>query len=56
MLQMWMEEEERDVLLVMILVILPTNKGFPGDPAIMNLPANAGHTGLIPGLGRSPGG
>ena len=56
MLQMWMEEEERDVLLVMILVILPTNKGFPGDPAIMNLPANAGHTGLIPGLARSPGG
>ena len=55
MLQMWMEEEERDVVLVMILVVLPTNKGFPGGPAVMNLPANAGHTGSIPGSGRSPG-
>ena len=34
-----MEEEERDVVLVMILVVLPTNKGFPGGPAVMNLPA-----------------
>ena len=31
---------------------------FPGDSVVKNLPANAGHardTGLIPGLGRSPG-
>ena len=25
---------------------------FPGGPVVKNLPANAGHTGLIPGLGR----
>ena len=32
---------------------------FPGDAVVMNLPANArdtGDAGLIPGLGRSPGG
>ena len=27
--------------------------GFPGGSAVKNLPANAGDTGLIPGLGRS---
>ena len=26
---------------------------FPGDPVVKNLPANAGDTDLIPGLGRS---
>ena len=31
-------------------------KGFPGDSAVKNPPANAGDLGLIPGLGRSPGG
>ena len=33
--------------------------GFPGDSVVKNLPAIAGDTrdvGLIPGLGRSPGG
>ena len=30
--------------------------GFPGDSAVKNLPVNAGEEGLIPGLGRSPGG
>ena len=33
--------------------------GFPGGAVIKNPPANAGatsHEGLIPGLGRSPGG
>ena len=33
--------------------------GFPGGTVVKNLPANAGVTrslGLIPGLGRSPGG
>ena len=33
--------------------------GFPGGPAVKNLPANAGDArdmGLIPGSGRSPGG
>ena len=28
---------------------------FPGGSVVKNLPANAGNTGLIPGLGRSPG-
>ena len=27
--------------------------GFPGDAVVKNLPANAGDTGLSPGLGRS---
>ena len=31
-------------------------KGFPGGLVVKNLPANAGDAGLIPGLGRSPGG
>ena len=31
-----------------------TNKcDFPGGPVVKNPPANAGDTGLIPGLGRS---
>ena len=29
--------------------------GFPGGSAVKNLPASAGDTGLILGLGRSPG-
>ena len=28
-------------------------EGFPGGAVVENLPANAGHTGLSPGLGRS---
>ena len=28
-------------------------KGFPGGAVVENLPANAGHTGSSPGLGRS---
>ena len=28
-------------------------EGFPGGSVVKNLPANAGDTGLIPGLGRS---
>ena len=30
--------------------------GFPGTSVVKNLPAYAGDTHLIPGLGRSPGG
>ena len=30
--------------------------GFPGGSVVKNPPANAGDAGLIPGLGRSPGG
>ena len=33
-----------------------TYKGYSGDSAVKNLPANAGDVGLIPGLGRTPGG
>ena len=29
--------------------------GFPGDSEVKNLPVNAGDSGSIPGLGRSPG-
>ena len=29
--------------------------GFPGGAVVENPPANAGDTGVIPGLGRSPG-
>ena len=32
------------------------NKGFPADSVGKNPPADAGNAGLIPGLGRSPGG
>ena len=30
-------------------------EGFPGSCVVKNPPANAGHAGSIPGLGRSPG-
>ena len=29
--------------------------GFPGDSVVKNLPANAGDSGSIPGLRRTPG-
>ena len=32
-----------------------SNMGFPCGSVVKNLPANAGDTGSIPGLGRSPG-
>ena len=32
------------------------SKGFSGGSAVKNTPADAGDEGLIPGLGRSPGG
>ena len=28
---------------------------FPGDSEVKNLPANAGASGSVPGLGRCPG-
>ena len=31
---------------------LTINWGFPGGAVVENLPANAGHTGSSPGLGR----
>ena len=30
-------------------------RASPGGTVVRNLPANAGHVGLIPGSGRSPG-
>ena len=33
--------------------ILPHMQSCPGGAVVKNLPANAGETGLIPGLGRS---
>ena len=36
--------------------ILELQMGFPGGSVVKNPPVNAGDTGLIPGLGRSPGG
>ena len=32
-----------------------TSQGFPDGLVVKNPPANAGDTGSIPGLGRSPG-
>ena len=36
--------------------ILQMILGFPGSSVVKNLPAKAGETGSIPGLGTSPGG
>ena len=38
-----------------IYIHLTNWMGFPGGSAVKNLPASAGDTGLIPGLGRSLG-
>ena len=39
-----------------VIYNLPTLKlGFPGGAVVNNPPDNAGDTGFIPGLGRSPG-
>ena len=37
----------------MAIIKKSTNRGFPGGAVVENLPANAGDTGLSPGLGRS---
>ena len=37
------------------LCTLKRRWGFPGGAVVKNLPANAGDTGLIPGLERSSG-
>ena len=39
-----------------LFVHSPTQEGFQGGSVVKNLAANAGDMGLIPGLGRSPGG
>ena len=38
------------------IYLKPSTIGFPGGLVVKNLPANAGDAGLIPGLGRFPGG
>ena len=38
---------------VITRVLIRGRQGFPGGPAVENLPANAGDTGSSPGLGRS---
>ena len=41
---------------ILILILLSNGAwGFPGGSMVKNLPANAGDSGSIPGLGRSPG-
>ena len=37
-----------------IFTTMDLTMGFPGDSVVKNPPANAGDTGLISGLGRSP--
>ena len=37
-----------------LYTLLHTKWGFPGGSVVKNLPANAGHAGSIPGLGRFP--
>ena len=34
---------------------VPFSRGCPGGSGVKNLPDNAGDSGSIPGLGRSPG-
>ena len=41
-------------LQVVIAVCVHVSRGFPGGSEVKNSPANAGDTGSIPGLGRSP--
>ena len=36
-----------------VSVLKKSLQDFPGGPVVKNLPANAGDTGSIPGLGRS---
>ena len=36
-----------------VLLLLKRGRDFPGGPGVKNLPANAGDSGSIPGLGRS---
>ena len=39
-----------------INIHFPTTGGLPGGSVVKNPPVNAGDAGLIPGLGKSPGG
>ena len=43
------------ILTQLINMVNPLRKGFPGGSVIKNTPADVKDSGLIPGLGRSPG-
>ena len=43
-------------IIYLVLLYLISDLSFPGDAVVQTPPASAGDTGLIPGLGRSPGG
>ena len=55
----WRQHQELWVLITGLSFIVcvgytkPLGLGFPGGAVVENLPANAGDTGLSPGLGRS---
>ena len=37
----------------LVIIVKKWNEDFPGGAVVKNPPANAGDTGLSPGLGRS---
>jgi len=39
---------------ILIIYMLYYPMGFPGGPAVKNLPADAGDVGSVPGLGKTP--
>ena len=43
-------------IIYLVLLSLISNLGFPGGAVVQIPPASAAEMGLIPGLGRSPGG
>ena len=44
------------IYLVLYILLLAPREGFPGGSVIKDSPVKARDSGLIPGLGRSPGG
>ena len=43
-------------IIYLVLLYLISNLSVPGSTVVQTPPASAGDTGLIPALGRSPGG
>ena len=43
------------IYLYTFIIYIHNKWGFPGGSVVKNPPANAGHMGLIPDPGRSPG-
>ena len=43
-----------DLVFFLRCIQVPGQKGFAGGAVVKNPPANTGHVGSIPGLGRSP--